>query len=270
MSFDGDLYPEAGASKVITTKGDLVRGNASGDRERYGIGSTNQILSVSSGNILWKTLTTADSVLTTQGDILYEGAGGLARLGQSTDGFVLTTKGASANPVWAAAGGGQVELLDTHTATGTESTYEYTGTLDLDADYQEIISYFNGKTSDSLILQNKINSGTEYHTRLTSNLNGTVSGISNDSATQIDLIGTGINNVARNCQALIHITKAQVGGTSSPICYYGWANSAARACQNFAGGTANTGSDDITSIEWLTSTSTWTAETTIQTFGLKK
>ena len=102
MSFNGDLYPEAGASKVITTKGDLVRGNASGDRERYGIGSTNQILSVSSGNILWKTLTTADSVLTTQGDILYEGASGLARLGQSTNFYTLATKGSGANPAWQA------------------------------------------------------------------------------------------------------------------------------------------------------------------------
>ena len=46
MSFNGDLYPTAGASKVITSKGDLVRGNASGDRERYGIGSTDQVLQV--------------------------------------------------------------------------------------------------------------------------------------------------------------------------------------------------------------------------------
>ena len=54
MSFNGDLYPTAGASKVITSKGDLVRGNASGDRERYGIGSSNQVLTVSSGTIAWE------------------------------------------------------------------------------------------------------------------------------------------------------------------------------------------------------------------------
>ena len=100
MSFNGDLYPEAGASKVITTKGDLVRGNASGDRERYGIGSTNQILQVKSGTVSWETLSTAGSILTTQGDILYEDASGLARLGFGTSGDVLTTKGTGANPVW--------------------------------------------------------------------------------------------------------------------------------------------------------------------------
>ena len=55
MSFDGDLYPEAGASKVITSKGDLVRGDASGNRERYGIGSTGQVLTVASGTVAWAT-----------------------------------------------------------------------------------------------------------------------------------------------------------------------------------------------------------------------
>jgi len=53
MSFDGDLYPSV-ASKVITSKGDLVRGDASGDRERYGIGSSNQVLTVTSGTIAWQ------------------------------------------------------------------------------------------------------------------------------------------------------------------------------------------------------------------------
>ena len=53
MSFSGDLYPDV-ASKVITSKGDLVRGDASGNRERYGIGSTNQILTVTSGTIAWE------------------------------------------------------------------------------------------------------------------------------------------------------------------------------------------------------------------------
>ena len=52
MSFDGDLYPD-NATSVITSKGDIVRGDASGDRERYGIGSTGQILTVASGTVAW-------------------------------------------------------------------------------------------------------------------------------------------------------------------------------------------------------------------------
>lgn len=41
------------------------------------------------------------SVMTTQGDIPYQGAGGAARLGAGTSGQFLKTQGASANPVWA-------------------------------------------------------------------------------------------------------------------------------------------------------------------------
>jgi len=107
MSFSGNQYPN-NAEKVITTQGDLVRGNSSGERERLGIGSANQVLQSNGTTESWQTLSTADSVLTTQGDILYQNASGLARLGQSTDGYVLTTKGAAANPEWAAAGGGKV------------------------------------------------------------------------------------------------------------------------------------------------------------------
>ena len=51
MSFDGDLYPEAGATSVMTTKGDVVRYDS--QRERLGIGSTNQVLTVVAGLPAW-------------------------------------------------------------------------------------------------------------------------------------------------------------------------------------------------------------------------
>ena len=54
LGFNGDLYQESGADVVITSKGDLVRGDASGNRERYGIGSTNQVLTVASGTVAWQ------------------------------------------------------------------------------------------------------------------------------------------------------------------------------------------------------------------------
>ena len=49
MSFSGDLYPEAGATSVMTTKGDVVRYDS--QRERYGIGATGKVLTVSSGGL---------------------------------------------------------------------------------------------------------------------------------------------------------------------------------------------------------------------------
>ena len=51
MSFDGDLYPEAGATSVMTTKGDVVRYDS--QRERYGIGSSGQVLAVQSNLPTW-------------------------------------------------------------------------------------------------------------------------------------------------------------------------------------------------------------------------
>ena len=51
MGFNGDLYPTAGADVVMTTKGDLVRFNT--ERERLGIGSTNQVLTVVAGLPAW-------------------------------------------------------------------------------------------------------------------------------------------------------------------------------------------------------------------------
>jgi hypothetical protein len=83
MSYDGDLYPTAGATSVMTTKGDLVRYDS--QRERYGIGSANQILQVKSNLPSWQTVPLADTVLTTAGDILYEDATpALARLASGT------------------------------------------------------------------------------------------------------------------------------------------------------------------------------------------
>ena len=46
-----------------------------------------------------------DVIGSTQGDILYRGAGGWAVLAPGTNGYFLKTQGASANPVWATVSG---------------------------------------------------------------------------------------------------------------------------------------------------------------------
>ena len=87
----------------MSTKGDIVRYDS--ERERYAIGSTNQVLSVTAGLPAWKTLTLADSVLTTAGDVLYENnTPELARLPKGSDADVLTL--ASGLPTWATPSGG--------------------------------------------------------------------------------------------------------------------------------------------------------------------
>ena len=52
MSFAGNQYPNF-ADKVITTRGDIVRGDSSGDRERYGIGAANYVLTSDGNDPTW-------------------------------------------------------------------------------------------------------------------------------------------------------------------------------------------------------------------------
>ena len=59
------------------------------------------------------------TTLTTQGDIVYRDASGLARLGAGTSGQVLQTNGTGANPSWADASGGLIQT----------QSYQFTGTL---------------------------------------------------------------------------------------------------------------------------------------------
>ena len=51
MSFNGDLYPSAGATSVMTSTGDIVRYDS--QRERYGIGATGTVLTVVGGLPAW-------------------------------------------------------------------------------------------------------------------------------------------------------------------------------------------------------------------------
>jgi len=100
LGFNGDLYPTAGASVVMTTSGDMVK-YQSGARARLGIGSANQILQVKSSLPSWETVDLADTVLTTAGDVLFENATPeLARLGAGTQYFNLQM--GSALPAWQA------------------------------------------------------------------------------------------------------------------------------------------------------------------------
>ena len=52
MGFNGDLYATGGASVVMTTKGDMV--DYDSERQRLGIGSTNQVLTVTAGLPAWE------------------------------------------------------------------------------------------------------------------------------------------------------------------------------------------------------------------------
>jgi|GEM_PF-3247720 len=274
MSFNGDLYPTAGADVVMTTKGDVVRYDS--QRERLGVGSTNQVLAVTAGLPAWKTLTTADSTLTTQGDILYEGAAGLARLGQSTDGFVLTTKGASANPVWAA-GGSTWELLDQHDvandATEADTTYTPSSPIPMidGGDYNALYIVGKGRSTATCNMQVVLNGLNEFHTQYTLNTAGTVSGATDTSASEIDVVPISLMNGARPFSFGMWIVQQYGSATHEQLDYWGFGN-----CGNNRGfcvfrGNAVTQSDaDVSSIKFQVSDSTTYTGVQFATYGIKQ
>jgi len=99
MGYNGNLNSRA--SDVITTQGDLRRGDSSGNAERLAIGSANQILQSNGSTESWVTLPTADSIITTEGDIIVgDSSGDPVRFGAGTAGKFLTTQGASSAPTY--------------------------------------------------------------------------------------------------------------------------------------------------------------------------
>ena len=65
--------------------------------------------------------TDVGTTITTQGDILYRNASGLARLGAGTNGQVLTTAGAGANPSWSTVSSDFVLLATANSTSGVSS-----------------------------------------------------------------------------------------------------------------------------------------------------
>jgi len=66
LSFSGNQYPNF-ADKVITTRGDIIRGDSSGERARYGIGASATVLTSDGTDPAWAAAALAPT--TTKGDI---------------------------------------------------------------------------------------------------------------------------------------------------------------------------------------------------------
>ena len=86
--------------------------------------------------------TDVGTTITTQGDILYRNASGLARLGAGTNGQVLTTAGAGANPSWSTVSSDFVKLSSTN-ITSSVASVDIDGFFD-DTTYGGYVVYGNG------------------------------------------------------------------------------------------------------------------------------
>jgi hypothetical protein len=93
--------------------------------------------------------TDVGTTITTQGDILYRNASGLARLGAGTNGQVLTTAGASANPSWSTVSSDFVKLATLNpSAVGTVS---FEGFFSASYDNYKIIGLIHKSSTDDQI-----------------------------------------------------------------------------------------------------------------------
>jgi len=271
MSFNGDLYPTAGADVVMTTKGDVVRFDS--ERERYGIGSTNQILQVKSGLPSWETLSTAGSVLTTQGDVLYEGAAGLARLGFGTSGDVLTTKGTGANPVWETPSAGAWELLDSYDSSGANSSYTYTPSPTLNpTNYSLWCFTFQGDVTSTLALRMRLNNdvSSNQHWMTEDYDSGVITVSENMGEAYLSLASTALGASAIRLYGYIYSNPNAIVGGEGYVQYNSFAQSMGDLIwERHYGVDSAISTGIISQVDIETSTSTWTDGSMFRFYGQK-
>lgn len=207
----------------------------------------------------------ADTVLTTNGDMLYYNSG-RQRLPKGSDGEFL--KLASGLPSWAAATG-KYELLDDHTATSTESTYTYTETLSVD-DYARFFIFIRGGATASLQMQMLLNgnssSNNHYSREYYTGGSITVSDVA--SASFCELASTNIIPATEAFNIDIEILTSdldesymQYSATSRRFGSNRW--------ERYYG--VNSGvTGNLTSLVFQTSTSTWIAGTEIMIYGVHR
>jgi len=208
----------------------------------------------------------ADTVLTTNGDMLYYNSG-RQRLPKGTDGQFL--KLASGLPSWAAASGATLELLDVHTATGTESTYTFTEDLDFD-DYSNFIVIFQGGATAALALQLTLNGNTSSNCHFTMEYsNGSSiadSYVTDDSSLQI----ADTNLISGTVGIYAYIDLMFNDNDEAYPFYRSYSRSyPALRWERHNGTNSGVATGDVSSITLKTSTSTWIAGSRMCVYGFK-
>lgn len=107
--------------------------------------------------------TDLSTTLTTQGDIVYRDASGLARLGAGTSGQVLQTGGTGANPSWGTVSSDFVKLAGVDYSGSTATEVDFTQFMD-DSVYASymIRGYFLFGTASQAIRARFLNNTTAY------------------------------------------------------------------------------------------------------------
>lgn len=161
--------------------------------------------------------TDVGTVITTQGDILYRDASGLARLGAGTSGQFLKTLGTGANPAWGDVVGGIVQVV---IATPTGSGVSTSSTTFVDSNMS--VSITPTSASNRILIYNQTTmQGSGARTFYTFKREGhpTTNGDLNDVlyGNTVGLASSeGINTEGNDCMSLIIIDNP---ATTSALTY---------------------------------------------------
>ncbi len=156
-------------------------------------------------------------------------------------------------------------LLDDHLATGTESTYTYTSTLNMKTKYAAIHIYITGAPTATLEMHLKINGNTDYDSIVTNNDSGTITGALLVAQGQFPLLTSGYIDTA-DLPFLINLIITF--DDSSDHFLIDCTGSAPHEGVAITKGADQSTDTIITSLVFTTSTSTWKAGTRIITYGI--
>jgi hypothetical protein len=137
-----------------------------------------------------------------QGDILYRGSSGWARLPADTDGKVLTTHGAAADPTWEtpAGGGGAMTFIAGNTVAGSAATSLTVSGLDLATDQEYYVRIVLGNATGSAanisLFYNADSTSTNYDRQSLAANNTTISGARANDAIIAGMAASGNTSVS--------------------------------------------------------------------------
>ena len=265
---DGETWVDTDTGAVYTSE------NGSWVPQSVGaIGTARQQLAVNSGATALEYVTSMQSLLTAQGDIIYASAANTpARLAKGTAAQVLKMNSGATAPEWGNTG--TYEYLTTYTAAQAEATYTYTPASALTfANYSAIIIEIDGEITAALSLRLRINGGVtagNYKSQGMTTDGSTVAALDDGgSQTSYALASSSLLNTAND--QFLGQAEIRMGNTTTQRAVV-----FARICEP-SGGTKTEitsgyiiGATEITSITILTSTSTWLTGTRFSIYGVKR